>query len=145
MDAVAQGLFVGTATDAGDESRHSDHGITVVVSLTHSGPDGDVPAIVRHVSVPMKDGPRNSRDQFATAVREVCEALNAGETVLVHCSAGASRSPAVAATALALERDVSLRAAFEQVNDRRAAVEPHDAMIQQAVGVYRQQTDGGTE
>jgi len=141
MDAVAQNLFVGTAADASDASTLRDHDIAVVISLTHTGPAGDVPADVTLVEIPMMDGPQNSRDAFETAVGEVLARLDAGETTLVHCSAGASRSPAVAATALAYHTNTDLTTVFQQIHDRRHAADPHDALLRQAVRVYRRRHD----
>lgn len=136
MDEVARNLFVGTAEDASDASTLREHDVAVVVSLTHSGPGGDVPADVTLVDTPMMDGPQNSREAFATAVGEVLARLDAGEATLVHCSAGASRSPAVAATALAYHTSSDLTTAFQQIRERRPAADPHDALLRQAADVY---------
>jgi len=141
MDAVAQGLFVGTAEDASDASTLRDHDIAVVVSLTHTGPPGDIPADVTLVNVPMMDGPQNSRTAFETAVGDVLSRLDAGEVTLVHCSAGASRSPAVAATALAIHTNRDLTTVFEQIQDRRPVADPHDALLRQAATVYKSEIE----
>lgn len=135
MDEVAPGLFVGTPDDAGDATTLRDRSVTTVVSLTHQTPDVEAADVVV-VDVSMRDGPQNDRDAFTKAVTELRTALERGESVLVHCSAGASRSPAVAATALALHDDRPLEDAFEQVADRRAAVDPHPAVVRQAANVF---------
>jgi hypothetical protein len=44
----------------------------------------------------------------------------------------------VAATALALARDMDLEDALQQVADNRAAVDPHEALLRQAAHVYTQ-------
>jgi predicted protein tyrosine phosphatase len=46
---------------------------------------------------PFTDGLQNELAQFESAVDAVIAALNSDETVLVHCSHGASRVPSVAA------------------------------------------------
>jgi atypical dual specificity phosphatase len=134
MDEVASGLFVGTVDDAGDGSLLRDHGVTVVVSLTHGGPDGGYPDGVTVVDVPMKDGPRNDRGAVDRAVTAVSSRLD-DHGLLVHCSAGASRSPAVAATALALHEGIGLDDAFRRIRARRDAVDPHDALVRRAASV----------
>jgi atypical dual specificity phosphatase len=134
MDEVTPRLYVGTDDDADDAATLRDGGITTVVSLTHRSPERTV-ADVTVVERPMLDGPQNGRGAFAEAVSAARTALEGGETVLVHCSAGASRSPAVAAATLALHEDRSLEDAFEQVAARRPAADPHPAMIRQAVHV----------
>lgn len=138
MDEVVDGLFVGTVGDAGDEALLCEYDVEAIVSLTHEGPDGGFPSDPTVVRLPMKDGPRNDRQVFGRAVSRVLARLKADDTVLVHCSAGASRSPAVAATALALYDDVGLETAFERVADRRNAADPHEAVIRQAARIYSQ-------
>ncbi|WP_338739398.1 dual specificity protein phosphatase [Haloplanus salilacus] len=141
MEEVAQNLFVGTAADATDESTLRAHEIEVIVSLTATNHAGNVPAELTLVEVPMMDGPQNSQDAFETAVDAVVSQLAAGEKTLLHCSAGASRSPAVAAAALALHRDSELEAAFQQILTRRPEADPHDALIRQAHAVYQRGAD----
>jgi len=141
MDEVADGLFVGTAEDAGAGALLCEQGVETIVSVTHSGPDGGFPAGVTVERVPMMDGPRNEQQRFDRAVTHVLSCLEAGTCVLVHCSAGASRSPAVAATALALHDGVTLDEAFEQVANRRPAVDPHAAIVRQAARVYTERCE----
>ncbi|WP_049936560.1 protein-tyrosine phosphatase family protein [Haloplanus natans] len=93
------------------------------------------------VDVPMIDGPRNDRAAFDRAVTAVSSRLD-DHTVLVHCSAGASRSPTVAATAFALSEGIGLDEAFRRVRACRDAVDPHDALIRRAVSVYVDWQDG---
>lgn len=88
--------------------------------------------------VPLTDGPQNDRAQFNEAVDVLVSALESGETVLVHCSRGASRSPSVAATALAMTQDIGIQQAFVQVAEHRKACDPHEALVRQAVVVYQE-------
>jgi protein-tyrosine phosphatase len=138
MDEVADGLFVGTVEDAGDHALIREHSIATIVSLTHSDPDGGFPSDLTVKNAPMMDGPRNEQQSFDRAVSYVLSCLKTGDNLLVHCSAGASRSPAVAATSLAIYNKIRLEAAFEQIAKRRNAVDPHEAVIRQAARVYTQ-------
>ncbi len=135
MDAVSEGLFVGTIDDAENAMLLRDHRVDAVVSLTYVTPDLSGLSVTR---IPMVDGPQNDAQAFNQAVIEILERLNEGDRVLVHCSAGASRSPAVAATALALYEQIDLEAAFEQVANRREAVNPHESVVRQAARIYTQ-------
>ena len=137
MDAVAEGLRVGTAADATDDSPLETHGVTTIVSLTHETPSPAAQDLTVR-SIPLIDGPQNSRERFTKAVEETVAALATDGSVLVHCSAGASRSPTVAATALALAQDMDLEDALQQVADNRDAVDPHEALLRQAAHVYTQ-------
>jgi protein-tyrosine phosphatase len=80
----------------------------------------------------MVDGPRNDSEAFAAAARAVVAALERGETTLVHCSAGASRSVSVAAAALAVHDGVDVREAFARVGAARDEADPHPALVRRA-------------
>lgn len=135
MDQIKSGLFVGTSEDAGDRSEMSGHNITTIVSLTHDEPNSGYLAGMTVYERPMMDGPRNDHEAFIGAVHTVLSEVEAGEQVLVHCSAGASRSPAVVATVLALSTEMTLDSAFQRLNERRPLVDPHEALIRQAARV----------
>lgn len=51
------------------------------------------------------------------------------ETVLVHCSAGASGSVSVAAAALAAEEGLTLGEALVRVRGARVEADPHPALV----------------
>ncbi|WP_256301588.1 dual specificity protein phosphatase family protein [Haloarchaeobius salinus] len=136
MNEVVNGLFVGTLEDAGNSSLLDEQGISAIVSLTYTEPEDGFPQDKSVSRWPMMDGPQNSREQFEQAVAVVETHLEQDTEVLVHCSAGASRSPAVAATALAIHSNLELEEAFKRISSRRDAVEPHNALIQQAARVF---------
>jgi protein-tyrosine phosphatase len=138
MDEIVDGLFIGTVEEAGAEALMREYDIEVIVSLTHEGPDDGFPSDLKVVRLPMKDGPQNDQQVFEQAVTHVLSRLRSGDNVLVHCSAGASRSPAVAATALALYNEVGLETGFEQIANCRNAADPHEAVIRQAARIYTQ-------
>jgi len=136
MDEVRPDVFVGTAVDAVDESLVSKQDITTILSLTHDTPADGFPTDVAVHNVPLVDGPQNDLRAFRSAVDRLLTQLRANETVLVHCAAGSSRSPAVAATAIALDEEIDLEDAFQRVVDRRVGADPHLALIRQSARVY---------
>jgi predicted protein tyrosine phosphatase len=133
MDEVATNLYVGTLADAGDRALLHEAGVDRVISLTHDTPETEYPVS----TYAMMDGPRNEQEAFREAVADVIAALERTETVLVHCSRGASRSPSVAATAVALHDERSIEEAFERIENQRAEFDPHPALVRQAVRVYQ--------
>lgn len=135
MDKVTPGVFVGTAEDAAAESLLGRHDITTILSLTHDPPADGFPADMTVHDVPLVDVPQNDLENFRTAVRQLLTELTAKDTVLVHCAAGSSRSPAVAATAIALDEEIALEDAFQRVVDRREGADPHRALVRQAARV----------
>ncbi|WP_115862399.1 dual specificity protein phosphatase family protein [Halorussus litoreus] len=132
MDRIAPGLFVGSAESAADASRQQTVGISTVCALTHDPPTGGYPDAVSVVHVPMMDGPRNDPEAFRQAVDAVVAARDADETVLVHCSRGGSRSPAVAAAALAVRRGCPVEAALAEVRASRPEADPHPVLVDRA-------------
>jgi protein-tyrosine phosphatase len=135
MDEVASALYVGSINDADSQSRLAEHRISVIVSLTHAEPGTGFSSDVTVIRIPMMDGPQNDHQTFVRAVNETLTRWEAGDRVLVHCSAGASRSPAVAATVVSLSTDRTLESVFQQLKQRRAVVEPHEALLRQAASV----------
>ncbi|GAB3312127.1 dual specificity protein phosphatase family protein [Haloplanus salinarum] len=135
MNEVFNGIYVGTESNAGDELLLQKHGVDTVISLTHSNPEtGDI----TRVDVPMVDGPQNSYQSFAEAVETVVEQRENGRCVLVHCSAGSSRSPSVAAAAITHLTENNLNEAFNQIIEQRPETDPHDALVRQAVKITRE-------
>ena len=135
MDEVFNGVYVGTESDAGDEPLLRKHGVDTVITLTHSNPEtGDI----TRVDVPMVDGPQNSHQSFAEAVETVIEQRENGRCVLIHCSAGSSRSPSVAAAAITRLSDSTLNEVFNQIVEQRPETDPHDALVRQAVKITRE-------
>jgi predicted protein tyrosine phosphatase len=135
VDEVADGLFVGTFEDAATLTLLHRSSITAVVSLTHDDLPWQPAPTVSVLSVPFRDGPDHDAEAFARAVDGTLELLRDGERVLVHCSAGASRSGAVAAAVVALREGVAVDEAFEQVAAGRDAVDPHPALRRRAASV----------
>lgn len=135
MDEVADGLFVGTTEDAIDQALLREHDIATVVSLTHGDPRSGFLSDVTVETVPMMDGPQNDCQTFAEAVQTAVTHHDAGNRVLVHCSAGASRSPAVAAATITCCSENTLTESFTQVLEQRPETDPHDALVRHAIAV----------
>jgi protein-tyrosine phosphatase len=88
--------------DVADLRSIHDAGIAALVDL---GMNEKVPTITRELTYcrfPLIDGAGNPPDVLRLAVETTAKLLIAGIPTLVFCGAGMSRSPAVAAAALAL-------------------------------------------
>ncbi|WP_276257527.1 dual specificity protein phosphatase family protein [Haloglomus litoreum] len=140
MHRVGEDLYVGDLASVGDGRALHAAGIDVVVGLTHDAPTDGYPTGVDVVREPMVDGPRNDGSAFERAVDATLDALTDGHRTLVHCSAGSSRSVAVAAATLAETTDRDLEAAFQRVLACRPPADPHPALVRRAaayVGLER--------
>jgi len=119
-------LFVGNVAAA--ESPRGDPPVERVLSLT-----ADPCRSTTHHR-PLVDGPDNEWADFEAAADAACRLLRKpGEPLLIHCSHGVSRSAVVAAVALAVVEDRSLRDALALVRMARPPATVHPALRQQAV------------
>lgn len=110
-------LWTGNAADARNPGPLLEIGIRGVVDLALEEPP---PRLTRDMLVcrfPIIDGGGNRLEVLSAAVVTTAALLHRQVPLLVACSGGMSRSPAVAAAALALDRrkrpDVVLRECFE--------------------------------
>ncbi len=94
-------LWIGHAGDGRDLPRLLDAGIRAVVRLAVEEPS---PSTLREwidVRIPLLDGPGNSPAFLLLAIRSVATLVEARVPTLICCGAGMSRSPCIAALALA--------------------------------------------
>ena len=94
-------LWIGTARDARDIRAVLDLGIGAVVDLAMDEPPVHPTRELVYLRFPLVDGEGNPAWLLRLAVDAVAELLTAGAPTLVACSAGASRSPVIAAMAIA--------------------------------------------
>ena len=132
MKQAAPGVYIGGIEDAGSGERLVDAGITAVVKLTHAAPDTGYPEAVTVADHRMVDGPQNDPDAFAEAVRVATDLLDQGETVLVHCTRGTSRSGTVVAAVVAQREGTDLSTALGRVQRRKSDINPHRALLRHA-------------
>ncbi len=95
-------LWIGTARDARDLRAVLDAGIEAIVDLAMDEPP--VQLLTRelvYLRFPLIDGPGNPTWSLRTATTVLVELVQAGVPTLVACGAGMSRSPCLAASAIA--------------------------------------------
>jgi protein-tyrosine phosphatase len=118
MREVTAGLFVADIQQAGDRARYDAHAITNAIKLTHDPPETGYPPEVTVHDFAMMDGPRNDQVILQRAVATAVEQLAAGGQVMIHCSAGASRSVAVAAATIAVRQDSHFETGLDAIRER---------------------------
>ena len=75
------------------------------------------------------------------AVEQVCEYLRNvkdGRRILIHCLEGRSRSVALMAGYLILERKMSLSAAMTKIRDVRPRIRPQESFLKQLADIQQQ-------
>jgi len=121
-------IYVGDIEDASDHEGIREAGISTVVKLTNREPTQGYPKEVDVVRHPMMDGPRNEKERFSRAVESITELLKDGESVLVHCAAGKSRSVTVTAAALSIVEENTFEESLDAVR-RCRDINAHPALI----------------
>jgi len=115
-------LWVGHAGDGGDHRPLHDLGIEAVVQLAVEEPPLTPPRGIMYDRFPLGDGSGNPGAVLAMAIGTVVALIRFRVPTLVCCGMGLSRSPAVAAAALAIVRRESPDEALRAV----AALHPVD-------------------
>ncbi len=100
-------LWIGNVGDVRDTSSLFAADIRAVIDLAANEPVATIPRELIYCRFPLVDGAGNPPWLLRAAFETVRRLLRAGVPTLVACGAGMSRSPAVAAAALASVRDCS--------------------------------------
>ena len=95
-------LWLGHAGDGRDPERLLAAGIVAVVNLAAEEPSPGLPRSMIYCRFPIVDGGQNVQGVLDVAIRTLVSLLKRRIPTLVYCSAGMSRSPAVAAAALSI-------------------------------------------
>lgn len=118
MTKVRSNLYIGNYDDAATLRRPSP--ITAVLNVAADCDDSTLDnAQFRHVKVGLTDGPQNPPYMIELAMDVLGKFLNCGETVLIHCAAGRSRSPHIAALYLAEIENRTYDAIWQQLRSLR--------------------------
>ena len=95
-------LFIGNAFDARNLRLLGENAIAAVVDLAENEPPAQLARDTIYCRFPIVDGDGKSNSILETAVRTVVKLVKNDYRTLIACSAGMSRSPAVAAAAVAI-------------------------------------------
>src|SRR5262245_41434707 len=106
-------LWVGNLGDVRDLQKVLSAGVRACIDLALNEAPAVVPREMAYCRFPLLDGPGNPPWLLRAAIDCVANLLRARVHTLVFCGAGMSRSPAVAAIALARARGLSPADALE--------------------------------
>lgn len=115
-------IYVGNALDARDLSLLYANEIAAVVDLAANELPAQLGRDLIYCRIPLLDGGENSEALLETAIRTTTLLLRQQFRTLIACSAGMSRSPAIAAAVISLETDTPAEECLAQV----VAQGPHD-------------------
>ena len=108
-------LWLGHAGDGRDFRAILDAGIQAVVQLAAEEPAMQLPRELIYYRFPLVDGIGNDARLLQLAIQSLADLLKAEIASLVCCGGGMSRSPAIAAAALASTGQGSLPDCLENV------------------------------
>jgi protein-tyrosine phosphatase len=124
---ITADLAIGNIETAMDVDSLRAAGVGAVLGLNRFPSLRHVPDLVWH-RVELNDGPGNSVDEVMRAIL-LLERLLERHRVLLHCDAGLSRSPFIAACYLARRLAGSFDAAFALVQTRQPAARTDGALL----------------
>jgi protein-tyrosine phosphatase len=113
-------LWLGHAGDCRDMAKVLDAGIEAVVQLAAEEPPAQFPREIIVLRIPLLDGADNPPAILRLAVSSVEQLLASHVSTLLCCSAGMSRSPAIAACALARLEQKEPATSLEAIRTRLA-------------------------
>lgn len=113
---------MGNAGDGRDPERLLAAGVAAVLNLAAEEPSAVLPRSMVYCHFPIEDGEQEDPSVLAAAIQTLVSLLKNRVPTLVHCGAGMSRSPAVAAAALAIVQGGSPEEKLREV----VAGHPHD-------------------
>ncbi|HEV8002569.1 MAG TPA: dual specificity protein phosphatase [Planctomycetaceae bacterium] len=121
-EVIPQTLWIGNAREARDVKAVLGFGISAVVDLASEEPPILYPRDVVYCRFPLVDGAGNPPAVVRAAIDTTTHLIRGQVPTLVTCGGGMSRSPAIAAAALARFECASPQQSLERV----AASGPHD-------------------
>ena len=129
-------IWLGNALDAANLRGVLDLGIELIVDLAANELPPKITRDLAYCRIPLLDSASNAEWQLRLAIDTVQLALAKNVPTLVSCSAGMSRSPAIAAAAIARHTKQDFRHCLEEV----VAGAPHDvspAFVTDILAVFK--------
>ena len=108
-------LWLGHAFDIREPRPLYDVAITAVVDVAFEESPAMMPRDFIYLRFPLNDGGGNEPCTLRLAIQTVVELLHSGNRTIVACSVGMSRSPTIAAFALAFYLGISPELALERI------------------------------
>lgn len=133
MDEVYPCVFVGNANHAVAESKN--RSVECIITLC-TFKIANASYANTDEFIPFDDDETASEMQLTKAVSTVVSKINSGETTLVHCNAGISRSPTVVATAIAVYEKSSFEDGWNRVVEVRPKANQNPVLVEKVEKNY---------
>lgn len=138
-------MWIGNALDARDPRQVLDNEISAIVDLAYEEAAAQLPRQLTYCRFPLNDGGGNPVNLIVQALQTTTGLIRKGIPTLVSCSAGMSRSPTIAAFALALLDDKEPRICIAEIGRIRSLeLKPQLwADVENAFQIIQSQADSG--
>lgn len=130
MRQIAPQLWLGNADDLRNPRALFNAGIRAVVDVAWDEPVANLPRDFIYCRFPLIDGGGNEPLILWQAVRTVMDLMRSELPIIVGCSAGMSRSPTIAAHAMAIAEGVSPQTSLDEIAEQRT-LEIHPQLWQE--------------
>lgn len=125
LSRILPHLYLGAETDVTQDGL-SDKGISYVLSVSRCCPQPLFLPHSQYLRIPIDDSLRDDLlPWIPQALHFIDEAMSLGCSVLVHCAAGISRSPALAVAYVMYSLKMDLDHAYRFVKERRPTISPN--------------------
>ncbi|XP_061892320.1 dual specificity protein phosphatase 15 [Entelurus aequoreus] len=146
LSIILPRLYLGAESDV-TQDRLASLDISYVLSVSRCSPRPPFLPCSRHLRIPIDDSLRDDLlPWIPQALRFIDKAMSSGASVLIHCAAGISRSPALAVAYIMYSSGMDLDQAYRFVKERRPAISPNFnflGQLQHFQGTLRQKAGGG--
>jgi protein-tyrosine phosphatase len=130
FDEVYDNLYVGESAALRQQSAVRSEGITAIVRLDQiPRTDGQWADGFTLLDLPIPDAAHLDGDTIDRVTGFIHERITAGDTVLVQCHMGVSRSVSLAMAYLIEYEGLSLAEAFGALREGRASAYPHEMLL----------------
>jgi len=125
-------LWIANARQVRDIRATLAEGATAIIDLAMEEPPIAFPRDILYGRFPLLDGTGNPPHILAACIETVAKLIEAHQPTVIACSAGMSRSPVIAAAAIALIKGISLETSLLKLTESA----PHDispALLQDVI------------
>ncbi|XP_034567638.1 dual specificity protein phosphatase Mpk3 [Notolabrus celidotus] len=125
ISAILPRLYLGAESDVTQDGLAS-LGISYVLSVSRCSPQPSFLPCSRYLRIPIDDSLWDDLlPWIPQALSFIDGAISSGASVLVHCAAGISRSPALAVAYIMYRMGLDLDQAYRFVKERRPSISPN--------------------
>lgn len=129
-------LYIGSA-DAFNKDKLREHGITLVINCAREVPLMNIPE-VEVVKLEIDDLPSSRIDRFFEKCSDLIKTnRDRGNSTLVHCAAGVSRSACIVLAHLMRCHNMALKKAYNYLKLRRPVIRPNVGFFRQLIEFER--------